>query len=152
MATATAIAIRRDAALQRLTAAIAGIKGGDVDSFVAPKQAELREAALIEWAASELESATGESAPVEVAPDDMPKWYQRLRDKAHEDGITISPLYEGETQASWTERTESEPDATVAEDVAADAESKGTELDTAVTKDGDTVVATKSGDAEKAKR
>lgn len=67
MATATAIAIRRDAALQRLTAAIASLVGADVAPFVAPKQPELREVALIEWAASQLSS----DAPVVKPAQDV---------------------------------------------------------------------------------
>jgi hypothetical protein len=141
MATATAIAIRRDAALQRLTSAIKSLAGDEVAEFTPPKQAELREAALIEWAADALEGSGGEPAQVEVAPDQMPKWYQALRDKASEDGVSIRPLYQGETKATWTEAAES-AGAEVDPDVEADAEADGVTLDTAETSDGETVVVT----------
>lgn len=121
MATATAIAIRRDAALQRLTAAITSLVGEDVAPFVAPKHPELREVALIEWATDQLSGESADAALVEMPADKWPQWYQKLRAKADEDGMPISPLYEGEGRKIYTARVKAEAESTMAEDVAADA-------------------------------
>lgn len=157
MATATSIAIRRAAAFTRLESAIAALKGAAVTPFEQPKGSDVREAALVEWAADELESiqngppaAEGqESAPEVVDIADAPGWYKKLAAKQAEAGVSTPPLYKGEGQGKWKARVAEEAAAeNELSEVESDANDEGAELSVDVDEDGNPVVVTESVDGE----